>query len=243
MLLHVTHRYPHISKRIIEVQLRSVSLIHKIGIYPSLRKHCEQHMDAVGMVQLASLEALSKAQSDAELKYQAKALNAVLRIGSDASVFDFFFVGDGVSEVRAAAGEAAVSKLGNDELWTTALQLRDGGPVPGYESLTMAQTSGLKTTGDFLGVIAPYQAALQRLILFFLENRPLARRPFVETFRDTDTAVGRYILVKANGAEARMYYGEAGTGKIPLLCQATAGADSRRSRYMLADPEMQGASV
>jgi hypothetical protein len=103
----------------------------------------------------------------------------------------------------------------------------------------MAQTSGLKTTGDFLGVITPYQAALQRLFLFFLENRPLARRPFVETFRDTDTAVGRYILVKANGAEARMYYGKAGTGKIPLLCQATAGADSRQYRYMLADPEIQ----
>jgi hypothetical protein len=50
MLLHVTQRDPHISKRIIEVQLRSVLLIRKISIYPSLYKHCKQHIDAVGIV-------------------------------------------------------------------------------------------------------------------------------------------------------------------------------------------------
>src|SRR6185369_14772351 len=43
----------------------------------------------------------------------------------------------------------------------------------------------------------------------------------------------------ANDVEARIYFEQAGTGPIPLLLQATAGADGRQYRHLLADPAMQ----
>ncbi|KAL4861805.1 Alpha/Beta hydrolase protein [Aspergillus spectabilis] len=192
------------------------------------------------MVQFPSIEQLSKAASDTELIHQARSLNAVVRFATPAKAVDFVFQGHGVPQVRAAEGEASVTISADEKFWAKAFQLQNGRPSPGYESLTMAQTKGLTLAGDFLGVIAPYSLALQRLFFIFVEAvRPLERRPFAEIFRDTDTAIGRYIWVKANGEEARIYYEEAGTGKIPLLCQATAGADSRQYRYLLADPEFQ----
>ncbi|KAH0837656.1 alpha/beta hydrolase fold-1 catalytic domain-containing protein [Fonsecaea pedrosoi] len=193
------------------------------------------------MATFPSIEKLSTAKSDAELTHEARGLNAVIRFQSSHEAVDFVFAGSGVSEVRQSQGEAAVTLAASDDFWSTAFQLQESGrPWPGYESLTMGQTTGLTTTGDFIGVIAPYSLALQRLFFVFVQAvRPLNRRPFVETFRDSDNAVGRYVWVKANGQEARMYYEEAGTGTTPLLCQATAGADSRQYRYLLADPEVQ----
>ncbi|KAH0843122.1 hypothetical protein AYO21_03412 [Fonsecaea monophora] len=192
------------------------------------------------MAQFPTIEQLSKAKTDSELSHESRGLVAVVRFSSSSSGVDFVFQGTGVAEVRAATGDAAVTISASDAFWNTALKLEDGAPIPGYESLTMAQTSGLSVSGDFLGVIAPYQLALQRLFILFLDiARPVKRHPFVETFRDTDTAVGRYVWVKANGTEARIYYEEAGTGPIPFLLQATAGADSRQYRYFLADPVLQ----
>lgn len=192
------------------------------------------------MAQFPTIAQLSKLQTDPELSYEARGLVGVVRFANPSSGIDFDFQGAGVAEVRSAKGDAAVILSGSDDFWKKALSLENGAPAPGYESLTMAQTTGLSTTGDFMGVVAPYSLALQRLFFMFLnEGRPVKRRPFIETFRDTDTAVGRYVWVKANGTAARIYYEEAGTGSIPFLLQATAGADSRQYRYFLADPEMQ----
>ncbi len=50
-----------------------------------------------------------------------------------------------------------------------------------------------------------------------------------------DPIVGRYIYLRLQGREHRVYFEEAGTG-IPLLCLHTAGADGRQFRYMMNDP-------
>src|SRR6201996_895070 len=49
-----------------------------------------------------------------------------------------------------------------------------------------------------------------------------------------DPIVGRYIYLRLQGREHRVYFEEAGRG-VPLLCLHTAGADGRQFRYMMND--------
>jgi pimeloyl-ACP methyl ester carboxylesterase len=46
--------------------------------------------------------------------------------------------------------------------------------------------------------------------------------------------VGRYVRVRIQGDECRVYFEEAGQG-IPLVCLHTAGADSRQFRHLMCD--------
>lgn len=48
---------------------------------------------------------------------------------------------------------------------------------------------------------------------------------------------GRYLYLDVLGVEYRVYYEEAGQG-TPVLCQHTAGSDSRQWRHLLEDPEL-----
>jgi pimeloyl-ACP methyl ester carboxylesterase len=52
-----------------------------------------------------------------------------------------------------------------------------------------------------------------------------------------DPMVGRYLRLKIDGVDHRIYFEEAGAG-IPLVCLHTAGADNRQYRHLLADPEI-----
>jgi pimeloyl-ACP methyl ester carboxylesterase len=49
-----------------------------------------------------------------------------------------------------------------------------------------------------------------------------------------DPIAGRYVYLRLQGREHRVYFEEAGRG-IPLLCLHTAGADGRQFRYMMND--------
>lgn len=49
-----------------------------------------------------------------------------------------------------------------------------------------------------------------------------------------DPIVGRYVYLRLQGREHRVYFEEAGEG-VPLLCLHTAGADGRQFRYMMTD--------
>ena len=49
-----------------------------------------------------------------------------------------------------------------------------------------------------------------------------------------DQTVGRYVHVDLDGHDHRIYYEEAGSG-VGLLCQHTAGSDSRQWRHLLED--------
>jgi pimeloyl-ACP methyl ester carboxylesterase len=53
-----------------------------------------------------------------------------------------------------------------------------------------------------------------------------------------DTATGRYVYLKIDNIEYRVYFEETGAG-IPMLLQHTAGADGRQWRHMLEDKELQ----
>ncbi|MDR6397516.1 alpha/beta fold hydrolase [Herbaspirillum seropedicae] len=183
------------------------------------------------------------AKKDKELTYNMRGLSSSVQITTPNAALRFSFVNGELTDVadvtQGHLSTAAVEISGSSQFWQAAL--KGGVPKAGYESLSMGQLNGLKIDGDFLGVIAPYQLGLQRLFRVFVDavTGPLGRKPEFHGHRDTDTAVGRYVYVRANGQEARMYYEEAGHGAIPLLLQATAGADSRQYRHLLADPDMQ----
>jgi len=188
------------------------------------------------------LAAVSKrVGQDVELAYQMRGLAATIRISLPDVSFDFKFDNGSVSTSRSQPGTGTCDAeiVAGEDFWKCAL--RAGVPAPGYESLTMGGLKGLSTRGDFLRVIAPYQMGLQRLYRIFVEAvvGPLPRKAEFVPNRATDTAVGRYRYIRANDTEARVYYEEAGHGSIPLLLHATAGADSRQYRNVLADPEMQ----
>lgn len=54
---------------------------------------------------------------------------------------------------------------------------------------------------------------------------------------DFDPITGRYLHVEVSGARHRVYFEEAGEGRL-LLCLHTAGADSRQYRRLLCDGEV-----
>jgi pimeloyl-ACP methyl ester carboxylesterase len=176
---------------------------------------------------------------DKELAHKLRGLDATVRIGPDASAFDLEVVSGEIRDVRAASGDADVVISAPDAFWTTALAK----PLaePGHETVTMGFSRGLKIEGDFATLVAAYHGAWQRLYLVFRKAMVglAERRAEPAPFRNTDTAIGRYAYIEANGVEARLYYETAGDGPVPLLLQHTAGADGRQYRYLLADPEMQ----
>ena len=179
------------------------------------------------------------ASSDRELAYKLRAYSGHVRFDIPGAAFDLL-VEDGVpAKVEDPDGDADVTFSAPGEFWAAAFE--SALPRPGYESLTLGMSHGLRVAADFVRVVAPWQSGWARLYQVVREavaGAP-ARRAFRDPFRDTDTAVGRYTYVSANGQEARVYYETAGAGPVPLLLQATAGADSRQYRHLLADPRMQ----
>ncbi|MEE1799498.1 alpha/beta hydrolase [Streptomyces sp. JV176] len=180
------------------------------------------------------------AQADRELRYAARGLSTLVRLGIGEQMFDITFDDGVVSEVATAGdGEPGVILSAPEEWWQEVFT--PGLPKVEYAGFTAASMHGLNAEGDFLAIRAPYNLALQRLyqvVRASVVGWP-ERRPSSNPFKATDTAVGRYIYIAANGVESRIYYETAGTGDTPLLLQATAGTDSRQYRYLLADPAMQ----
>jgi pimeloyl-ACP methyl ester carboxylesterase len=182
---------------------------------------------------------LAAVGSDAELQYTLRTYSGRVRLDLATDVFDLL-VSDGVpTALEDPTGDADVTYSAPAEFWATAF----AAPTPphGYGSLTTAASRGLKVTADFPTVVAPWHTGWNRLFILVRETvaGPAPRHPFQDLPQETDTAVGRYLHVTANGERARIYYETAGTGPIPLLLQATAGTDSRQYRYLLADPRMQ----
>jgi pimeloyl-ACP methyl ester carboxylesterase len=99
---------------------------------------------------------------------------------------------------------------------------------------------GLSVEGDMVKHVAPYQPAILRLIGLVRETAGTAAAdtPVKEVDRQFDTAVGRYVYVRIDGIQYRVYYEEAGQG-IPMVLQHTAGSDGRQWRHLLEDSEIQ----
>ncbi len=176
------------------------------------------------------------AGSDLELAQKLTGLTARVRVGPDASPIDLSVTDGRLGEIGPRTMvEADVVIAAPDRFWLEALQAQ-----PPYAACSLT-AGGADIQGDFQRHVAPYLAAFERILVLLRITAcgGLAARPDPAPRRETDDAVGRYAYVRNGELEARIYHEQAGDGPIPLLLHATAGADGRQWRHMLADPELR----
>jgi pimeloyl-ACP methyl ester carboxylesterase len=154
---------------------------------------------------------------------------------------------------RLTVRDGAVAGFARDR-GTAAANLSFSGPAEAWEKLLQAippapyddmrfggPTVGFMVEGDLVGELAPYYGAVQEFVEVLRRSRSGRRpeRPVADVERRFDSAVGRYVYIRVDGVQYRVYFEEAGEGKVPLILQHTAGADGRQWRHVLEDPDYQ----
>lgn len=179
-----------------------------------------------------------RALADRELAHRLRGFTGRIALPFLDPALDISFEEGRVCDVATATGRAPISWDGPIEWWDTAL---GKARKPGFEHITSGMGHGVYLTGLTPQQAAAYQSGFGRLFEVIRESihGPEAVQIEGDLFADTDNAVGRYVRVKANGQEARMFYEESGEGEVVLLMQHTAGGDARQYRHQLADPELQ----
>ncbi|MEE3849654.1 alpha/beta fold hydrolase [Gordonia sp. LSe1-13] len=127
---------------------------------------------------------------------------------------------------------------GSREAWTNVLARKR---PPGYQGILYNDgRSGISYTADTVTMGAFSRAILEmeRVLRDEFTGRQQVAIPH-EVDRDFDASVGRYVYLRVQGVQYRVYFEESGTGSVPLLFQHSAGADGRQARRFLEDPEMQ----
>jgi pimeloyl-ACP methyl ester carboxylesterase len=175
------------------------------------------------------------AQADRELAAKLGRLTGRVRIGPADQAADVVIETGRVVAVTPAHGEVDLAVAAPAAFWREALV-----PVPAYGAASLT-AGGAEFRGELAELVAPYYGAWERLlVLLRLANGPPGgRHAPAPVRRETDDAVGRYAYVANGDQEARIYYETAGEGPVPLLLHATAGADSRQWRHMLAYPPLR----
>ena len=97
-----------------------------------------------------------------------------------------------------------------------------------------------RVEGDNFAHVFPFYPAIQRIVEILREHvngGPAGTPTLPPVQRAFDRAVGRYVYLAVQGVQYRVYFEEAGEG-VPVLCQHTAGSDSRQYRHLLEDEEL-----
>jgi len=139
----------------------------------------------------------------------------------------------------AHAGDYDLRVFGSVEGWD---KLLTPVPPPFFDHVSYGSArKDLGVEGDVVTAVGPYFAAIQEFVAVLREvrNGPVPVRAVADVDRPFDTAVGRYVYVKIEGVQYRIYFEEAGSGDIPMVLQHTAGADARQWRHVLEDPDYQ----
>ena len=175
------------------------------------------------------------AEQDRALAVALGRLGARIRIGPDDGAVDVTVRDGRVTAVDPAEGEADLVVSAPDAFWRDTLV-----PSPAYAACSLT-AGGARFDGDFARIVAPHYGAWERLLVLMRRAAcgDQASAPSPPDRRETDDAIGRYAYVRNGGQEARIYYEEAGQGAVPLLLHATAGADGRQWRHLLAYPALR----
>lgn len=148
--------------------------------------------------------------------------------------------GEFISFKNADPGtEAEIIIAGPKDSWE---KLFEAIPPAGFhDPLYNDGRSGFRFEDNLVANRAPYFHAVQEFldVLRRLQSGGAPVETFPEVDRDFDAAVGRYMYVRIQGVQYRIYYEEAGEGKVPLILQHTAGADGRQWRHILEDPDFR----
>jgi pimeloyl-ACP methyl ester carboxylesterase len=175
------------------------------------------------------------ARADRELAVKLGRVTARVRVGPSDAAIDVVITNGRVTDVGPATGTADLAITAPEDFWQQTLVAT---PTYAAGSLT---AGGAELSGDMERLVAPYYAAWERLLtlLRLAASGPGVHHDSAPARWETDDAVGRYAHVHNGDREARIYYEVAGQGPVPLLLHATAGADSRQWRHLLAYPEMR----
>jgi pimeloyl-ACP methyl ester carboxylesterase len=159
----------------------------------------------------------------------------------------------GEEPYRLQVRDGQVARFARDHSDAPA-DVRISGPAEAWDKLLMAippapyqdprfggQRAGFVVEGDLTGALAPYYGAILEFLKVLRRARSGAppQRPVSRVARRFDAAVGRYMYVDVAGVQQRIYFEEAGQGKVPLILQHTAGADGRQWRHLLEDADFQ----
>lgn len=161
-------------------------------------------------------------------------------------------IADGVptsfAAVASSTGDCAVRVIATREAWDALMQPvppphahRISATAPADIAAELMHGSAARVVGDLIGDVTPYFAAVDEFVALLREmvNGSVPVRAVADVERAFDTAVGRYMYVRIDGVQYRIYFEEAGTGEIPMVLQHTAGADGRQWRHVLEDPDYQ----
>jgi pimeloyl-ACP methyl ester carboxylesterase len=132
---------------------------------------------------------------------------------------------------------ADITISGPENSWTKLFQRPS---PPGFaDPLYDDGRGGFTVEGDMVNAVAPYYPIVQEFleVLRHAHAGEGTQRRVAEVDREFDAAVGRYMYVRIQGVQYRIYYEESGEGEIPMLLQHTAGADGRQWRHVLEDPD------
>jgi pimeloyl-ACP methyl ester carboxylesterase len=189
---------------------------------------------------------------DVEAVARAAADDPAFRIAARDWTADIVFrMGDEPYRLQVRDGE--IASFARDRSDAPA-NVRISGPADAWDKLLMAvppapyqdprfggQRVGFVVEGELAGAFAPYYGAILEFlkVLRRLRSGPPPERPVPEVARRFDAAVGRYMYVTVAGVQQRIYFEEAGRGRVPLILQHTAGADGRQWRHLLEDPDFQ----
>ena len=180
------------------------------------------------------------AANDSALTIALGRLDARVRIGPDHRAVDLIIAAGRVLRGEPASGAADLVITAPETFWQETLT-----PAPRYAVASLT-AGGAIFTGDLARIVAPHYPAWERLLVLMrratCEVGPAPAPARIR--RETDDAIGRYVYVRngdvlSDKQEARIFYEEAGQGDIPLLLHATAGADGRQWRHLLAHPELR----
>jgi pimeloyl-ACP methyl ester carboxylesterase len=182
------------------------------------------------------------ANRDGAFLLNARYWTAVIGLDMDTDRYEVH-IGDGrVIEVRRVEqldGDYDIRVTAPAEVWAKLLQAV---PPPRYDDIRFGGLSvGFRIDGDLVGAVGPYYGALQDLVAILRRARSGDRpgRPVADVDRQFDSAIGRYVYIRVDGVQYRVYFEQAGTGDIPMVLQHTAGADGRQWRHVLEDGDYQ----
>jgi pimeloyl-ACP methyl ester carboxylesterase len=172
---------------------------------------------------------------DPEFRLAARRWTAVVRLEKGSDLYHLVVDDGTVTSFGAAsrpAGNCDILIAASEDSWAELLAPI---PRPGFTDLWSARLNGFRIDAPILE-LAPHFMAVRRfidLLRLTVNGRP-ARDPVPDVDRPFDTAVGRYVYLRLDGVQYRVYFEESGRG-IPLLLQHTAGADARQWRHLLED--------
>jgi pimeloyl-ACP methyl ester carboxylesterase len=186
-------------------------------------------------------DVLARAGADPAFSRNARHWTARVHLDLEVEHYELRIdAGKATGFARVPAGAACDVRIAAPAVsWQKLLQAI---PPPGFDDPYFAgRRTGFRVEGDLLDSVAPYYAAIQDFLSILRRARsgPAPERPVSDVERRFDSAVGRYVYVRVDGVQYRVYFEEAGAGPVPMILQHTAGADGRQWRHVLEDPDYQ----